>query len=75
MTGKPHKSIWKGIHKWVGAVMALLLSVFCLSGIILNHRGAVSGMFIFFSGLLSIMVLVSGLILHNRFKNKKHNNK
>lgn len=42
MTGKPHKSIWKGIHKWVGAVMALLLSVFCLSGIILNHRGAVA---------------------------------
>ena len=42
MTGKTHKSIWKGIHKWVGAVMALLLSVFCLSGIILNHRGAVA---------------------------------
>lgn len=55
--------------------MALLLSVFCLSGIILNHRGPVSGMFIFLSGLLSIMVLGSGLILHNRFKNKKHNNK
>lgn len=42
MTGKPHKSIWKGIHKWVGAVMALLLSVFCLSGIILNHRGRIA---------------------------------
>lgn len=37
--------------------------------------GPVSGMFIFLSGLLSIMVLVSGLILHNRYKNKKHNNK
>ena len=29
---------WKKYHKWVGVVFALFMLVFCVSGIILNHR-------------------------------------
>lgn len=29
---------WKKYHKWVGVVFALFMLVFCLSGIVLNHR-------------------------------------
>ncbi len=39
-----HKKIsWRKYHKWVGVVFALFLTVFCVSGIILNHRALVSG--------------------------------
>lgn len=34
---------WRKYHKWVGVVFALFLTVFCVSGIILNHRALVSG--------------------------------
>lgn len=33
---------WRKYHKWVGVVFALFLTVFCVSGIILNHRALVS---------------------------------
>lgn len=39
MTRKVHIS-WKGFHRWAGIVMAVFLLVFCVSGIILNHRSA-----------------------------------
>ena len=29
---------WRNFHKWVGVIFALFLIVFCVSGIILNHR-------------------------------------
>ena len=29
---------WRNFHKWVGVIIALFLIVFCVSGIILNHR-------------------------------------
>ncbi len=34
---------WKKYHKWVGVVFALFLLVFCVSGIILNHRSWFGG--------------------------------
>ncbi len=34
---------WKNFHKWIGVIMALFLIVFCVSGIILNHRAFFSG--------------------------------
>ncbi len=34
---------WRNYHKWVGVVFALFLLVFCLSGIVLNHRSLFSG--------------------------------
>ncbi len=33
---------WRKYHKWVGVVFALFMTVFCVSGIILNHRAWVS---------------------------------
>lgn len=33
---------WKGFHKWVGLVFAVFALIFCVSGIILNHREAVT---------------------------------
>lgn len=30
-------------HKWFGIVMGFFLIVFCVSGILLNHRHAISG--------------------------------
>ena len=33
---------WRKYHKWVGIVFAFFMIVFCLSGIILNHRVAFS---------------------------------
>ena len=33
---------WRSYHKWVGVVFALFLLVFCLSGIVLNHRSLFS---------------------------------
>ncbi len=35
---------WKRHHKWSGIVLAFFLSMFCVSGIILNHRQAVADM-------------------------------
>lgn len=34
---------WHFQHKWSGLVCCLLLSVFCLSGVLLNHRGFSEG--------------------------------
>lgn len=33
---------WKKYHRWVGLVLAVFLLVFCVSGIILNHRALFS---------------------------------
>lgn len=33
---------WKGFHKWVGLVFAVFALIFCVSGVILNHREAVA---------------------------------
>ena len=33
---------WMAIHKWGGLVFAVFILIFCLSGIVLNHRRAVS---------------------------------
>lgn len=32
------KSTWRKHHKWFGLIMAVFLILFCVSGIILNHR-------------------------------------
>ena len=34
---------WKKYHRWFGLVMSVFMLVFCVSGIILNHREAFSG--------------------------------
>lgn len=34
---------WKKYHRWFGLVLSVFMSVFCVSGIILNHREAFSG--------------------------------
>lgn len=34
---------WKGYHRWVGLVLSVCLLVFCVSGVMLNHREALSG--------------------------------
>lgn len=34
---------WRKLHKWFGLVAGLFLIMFCWSGVVLNHRGAVSG--------------------------------
>ena len=39
-----HGRKWRGFHKWVGLAICILMPVFCVSGIILNHRDAVRGM-------------------------------
>lgn len=33
---------WKGFHRWVGLVFAVVTLIFCVSGIILNHRELVA---------------------------------
>ncbi len=35
---------WRKFHRWVGLVLAVFMIVFCVSGIILNHRSIVSGL-------------------------------
>ncbi len=35
---KTKKRFWKWWHKWIGLVFAFFVIMFCLSGIILNHR-------------------------------------
>lgn len=32
------KSTWRKHHKWFGLIMAVFIILFCVSGIILNHR-------------------------------------
>lgn len=32
---------WRAQHKWIGLIVSLFLVLFCLSGIVLNHRSAV----------------------------------
>ena len=34
---------WKKYHRWLGLVLSVFMLVFCVSGIILNHREAFSG--------------------------------
>lgn len=34
---------WKKLHRWAGLVVAVLILVFCVSGIILNHRNVFRG--------------------------------
>lgn len=34
---------WRKHHKWLGIVLAFFLVMFCVSGIVLNHRKMVSG--------------------------------
>ena len=34
---------WKKYHRWLGLVLSVFMLVFCVSGIILNHREALSG--------------------------------
>lgn len=38
---KDRKQFWKKLHRWGGLAVAVLILVFCISGIILNHRNAV----------------------------------
>ena len=33
-----HRLTWRAWHKWVGVVFAVFIMLFCLSGIVLNHR-------------------------------------
>lgn len=40
-TGK--KTFWRASHKWLGLFFAIFLLLFCLSGIVLNHRKFFSG--------------------------------
>lgn len=35
--------IWKKYHRWLGLVLSVFMLVFCVSGIILNHREVFSG--------------------------------
>lgn len=37
------KKAWRRHHKWFGAIAGFFLVMFCWSGIVLNHRDAVSG--------------------------------
>lgn len=43
MAAKKNRLTWKGFHKWVGLVLTVFLLLFCISGIILNHREVFSG--------------------------------
>lgn len=36
------KSTWKKHHKWLGLVFCFFMLMFCMSGIVLNHRASVS---------------------------------
>lgn len=38
---KDRMQFWKKLHRWAGLAVAVLILVFCVSGIILNHRNAV----------------------------------
>lgn len=32
---------WKAVHKWIGLILTIFLLLFCISGLILNHRSSV----------------------------------
>lgn len=38
-----NKFSWKKYHRWFGLVLSVFMLVFCVSGIILNHRQLISG--------------------------------
>lgn len=59
---RPNILRWKAIHKWLGLMMTIFLLSFCVSGIILNHREAVSG------------INVNRSILPSGYKIAKYNN-
>lgn len=40
---KNHKLNWKSFHKWAGVILTIFILLFCISGVILNHRAAFSG--------------------------------
>jgi hypothetical protein len=40
--GKGKKKFWRKYHRYVGLIFSLFLIMFCISGVILNHRTAVS---------------------------------
>lgn len=42
-TTKNKHGKWRKHHKWAGLIVSFFLIMFCISGIILNHRGAVAG--------------------------------
>lgn len=33
---------WKAVHKWIGLILTIFLLLFCISGLILNHRSSVT---------------------------------
>ena len=37
---KHHKLNWRSLHKWGGLILTFFILMFCLSGIVLNHRKA-----------------------------------
>lgn len=44
MTSGNHKNrFWNKFHRWAGLLAAVFILVFCVSGIILNHRDLVTG--------------------------------
>ena len=43
MTKLYSKFSWKKYHRWFGLVLSVFMLVFCVSGIILNHRALFSG--------------------------------
>lgn len=40
---KKKRLTWRSWHKWVGIVFSIFIILFCLSGIVLNHRQLFSG--------------------------------
>ncbi|MCM1255857.1 MAG: PepSY domain-containing protein [Duncaniella sp.] len=40
---KNNKLNWKSFHKWAGVILTVFILLFCVSGVILNHRAAFSG--------------------------------
>ena len=40
---KKGKGFWKNYHRWVGLVFSVFILLFCVSGIILNHRSFFAG--------------------------------
>ena len=42
-TWKKYHFTWKKYHRWFGLVLSVFMLVFCVSGIILNHREVFSG--------------------------------
>jgi len=40
---KQHRLTWRAWHKWVGLFFSIFIILFCISGIILNHRQLFAG--------------------------------